>query len=480
MLRFRASLPWVLVCASLPVVIAAGAIPPAQAPAKPLTADALFQTSKVWTVQLTMSKEAWTSLTPLPPPAPAGPPPPPPTGGFISPPGFRNGISGLKGLDFQYVHAALDFDSRHFADVAVRLKGNGTYTSGQRFNKPSLKIDLNKFVKGQTLAGVTTINLHNSITDASWMNEVLAYRLYRDAGVPAPRTAYAQVYLTVAGSKEKTYLGLYSLVENVDEDFARSRAGLAGSAVLKPVTTTLFTDLGKDWKAYNQIYDPKTPLKPADRQRVIELADLVSNATDSVYATRFREFVDLNAFAKYMAVVVWLANTDSLLEQGQNYYTLLHPTTRAVAFVPWDQDHSFGQFVPYVPAEKQQQLDIVHPWMRPFDGAPFAIDVPNRFLERAFALDAFKTQYLAEISRLRKTVAAPDRLTKQVDELAAMLAPIVAKEPTPVLAAAFQQSLGTAPFPRPISPTVTVVPIKTFLRLRDASVAAQLKTLGVQ
>ncbi|MEO8076539.1 MAG: CotH kinase family protein [Acidobacteriota bacterium] len=385
----------------------------------------------------------------------------------------------MKGLDFQYVLAALDFDTRHFADVAVRLKGNGTYTSGQRFNKPSLKIDLNKFVKGQTLAGVTTINLHNNITDASWMNETLAYRLYRDAGVPAPRTAYARVYVTVAGTREKSYLGLYSLVENVDDDFAKSRLGLAGAAVLKPVTTTLFKDLGKDWKAYNQIYDPKSPLKPADQQRIIELADLVSHATDAVYATRFPEFVDLNAFAKYMAVVVWLANTDSLLQQGQNYYTLLHPTTRALAFVPWDQDHSFGQFVPFVPAEKQQQLNLVHPWMRPFDGAPFAIDVPNRFLERAFALDAFKTRYLAEISTLRKTIAAPDRLAKQVDELAAAIAPIVAEEPSPVLAGAFQQALGTAPFPRPINPAVTVVPIKTFLRLRDASVEAQLKALGV-
>ncbi|MEP6918307.1 MAG: hypothetical protein ABJC89_21850 [Acidobacteriota bacterium] len=37
-----------------------------------------------------------------------------------------------------------------------------------------------------------------------------------------------------------------------------------------------------------------------------------------------------------------------------------------------------------------------------FDGAPFAIDVPNRFLERAFALDAFKTRYPAEISTLSK------------------------------------------------------------------------------
>jgi CotH kinase protein len=66
---------------------------------------------------------------------------------------------------------------RHFDDVAVRYKGNGTYNTVPKFGKPSFKIDLNKYVKGQKLAGVSTLNLHSNITDASWMNEVLAYRL---------------------------------------------------------------------------------------------------------------------------------------------------------------------------------------------------------------------------------------------------------------------------------------------------------------
>src|SRR5213079_713754 len=96
--------------------------------------------------------------------------------------------------------------------------------------KRSLKVDLNKYVKGQKLAGLTTLNLHNNVTDASWMNEVLSHRLYRDAGVPAPRSAYARVYLTVAGKQDHKYLGLYSIVENVDKDFVKeSIAGKKGA-----------------------------------------------------------------------------------------------------------------------------------------------------------------------------------------------------------------------------------------------------------
>ncbi len=57
-------------------------------------------------------------------------------------------------------------------------------------------------------------------------------------------------------------------------------------------------------------------------------------------------FVDVAAFAKYMAVVVWLGNVDSILQQGQNYYIHVHPATKLMTFIPWDQDNSFGHFVP--------------------------------------------------------------------------------------------------------------------------------------
>ena len=101
-------------------------------------------------------------------------------------------------------------------------------------------------MKGQKLAGLTTINFQNNITDVGWMNEVLAYRLYRDAGALAPRTTYAQVYLTVEGQPAKRYLGLYSVSENVDDNFAEDRFGTRKGAIFKPSTQELFTDW--DWE----------------------------------------------------------------------------------------------------------------------------------------------------------------------------------------------------------------------------------------
>jgi spore coat protein H len=447
---------------------------PATAPVT-LTAAQLFDTNKIWDVHVTFSPEAQSAL--MPPPAPTlaemggarGVP------GFVSPEGRRNGISGFRGIDFQYVHASLDFAGRTFPDVAVRLKGNGTFTPVAKFGKPSYKIDLNKYVKGQKLAGVSTINLHNNTVDTSWMNEVLAYRLYRDAGTPAPRTAYARVYVTVTGKQTREYAGLYSLAENVDEDFVEDRYKVNAGALFKPVTTALFHDLGKDWKAYNQIYDPKTEPTAADTARVTEFSSLVTSASDQTFAARFAEFVDVDAFAKHMAVVVWLGNPDSLLSQGQNFYLYLHPTTKKFVFIPWDQDHSFGQFAPWRSAESQQQLDILRPW----SPGSFATPGQNRFIERVFALEAFKKPYLANLASLARTVAAPARLLSQIDELARVLQPVVAAEPMPARAESFKLAIGEATYPRFINTNVPLVPIKVFVRNRDASVRRQLQAAGV-
>ena len=127
-------------------------------------------------------------------PRPGGPPPGPRGGGFNlqGPPGKRNGLASMMGIEFTYVHADLEFEGQQFKNVAVRYKGNGTFMESRGSEKRPLKIDLNEFEDGHKLADQAQLNLHNNVTDPSWMNEVLAHRLFRDAGVPAPRTAFAR------------------------------------------------------------------------------------------------------------------------------------------------------------------------------------------------------------------------------------------------------------------------------------------------
>ena len=122
------------------------------------------------------------------------------------------------------------------------------------------------------------------------------------------------MYVTVTGQQQNKYLGLYSVVENPDEAFFEAHGLPGNGAIFKPVTRSLFSDAGPDWAAYNQAYDPKTKLTDAQKQRVIDLARLVTSADDGTFVREIGSYVDLDAAARYLAVCVFLVDLDGLLQ----------------------------------------------------------------------------------------------------------------------------------------------------------------------
>ena len=376
-----------------------------------IRAAEFFVPTRVWKAHLTMSADAWKAMQPRYGGASGGF-----FGGgsrFLAAPGGRNGVAGRQGIEYDYVHATLQIGDWTFRDVAVRYKGNGSFLRASRAggDKISLKVDLNKFVKGQRLAGITTINFQNNITDVGWMNEVVAYRLYRDAGALAPRTTYAQVDLTVEGQSDTRYLGLYSISENVDDNFAEDRFGTRKGAIFKPSTQELFTDWGPDWAAYNQSYDPNTDLTDAQKERVIALGRLVSSASDEDFAAQIADFVDLDNFARYFAVLVWIANHDSLLQNGQNFYTYLSPDTNRMHFIAWDQDFSFG-----------------NGRTNGYGWSIYSAASANRFLSRLYNVAAFREKYLARMTEFSERLFVPERFAQQVSEIGPAIRPSIELE----------------------------------------------------
>lgn len=418
-----------------------------------------------------------------PPGAPEGPGPRPMMMNLQGPEGKRNGLASAAGIEFKYVHANLDFEGIQFQNVAVRYKGNGTFMESRNSRKRSLKIDLNEFRPGQKLAGITKLNLHNNVTDGSWMNEALSYQLYRDAGVPAPRSSYAKVFVTVPGKFDHDYFGLYSIIENVDKNFLEHSDLSKKGAIFKPVTPALFADLGDNWKKYTQTYDPKTDLSDNEKKRLMEFCKLVANAPDPEFNAQIASYIDVDEFARYMAVMVFLSDLDGILGPGQNFYLYLDPKSNQFQFLPWDQDHSFGQFPMRGTQEQREQMSIKKPWQG-----------ENRFLERMYNLAAFQERYKAALQKFSTNIFESGRFAKQVDELAAAIRPALAEESKDKLERFDQLVAGKEAepnfggFPGPdrlpkdnpppnfprfpgFGPTK---PIKPFVKIRSQSIADQL------
>jgi len=420
---------------------------------KNFTADDLFQMTRIWKVELTFTPEQWSNLAPRKVSTPSG-------SVLLGAPGLRNGLQGAAGMEYEWVHADLKIDGAEFKDIAVRYKGNGTFQKGQASGKISFKLDLNKYVKGQKLAKLDKLNLANEISDSTWMNENISYKLFRDARVPAPRTAYARVYITITGQKPQYYRGLYSLVEDVDAHFIGNWFADKDGALFKPVMPVPFTYMGEEWAKYAQSYDPKVDLTDAQKQRMIDFARLIANSDDAPFARQIDDYVDLEEAARFLAVSVYAMDYDSILLNGQNYYVYQDPRTNRYSFTAWDQDETFAKVG--FGSGATPDLNILQPF-RP----------NNRFLSRLFALEAFRTVYLKDIADFSNTIFRPESLAALVDQLAAAIRPAVKEESDSALAL-FDAAAAGDSFFSPMTNTY-ILPLKPFAQLRRENVADQLK-----
>jgi DNA-directed RNA polymerase specialized sigma24 family protein len=427
----------------------------------------LYQTTNVWLAHLKFTKEQWRALEPKR----IGPLPhffqPDGTVLLRHPEAQRSGLAGVLGFDFNWARADLELGGRSFANVAARFKGNGTYLSSLSGSKRSFKVDLNRFTPGQKLGEVNEINLHNLIDDRSGLSDALAYEFFRDAGVPAPRTSYAYLTVSVAGERNPKPLGLYVMVEPVNEAFAAEWFGSKKTPIFKPVTYELFRHLGDDWSDYAAIYDLKTKATPAQQRRVMDFARLISFGDDAEFALRLEEFLELEEFARFLAAEVFLSCYDSFLSNGQNFYFYLDPRSNKFGFIPWDMDLAWGGFFLLGTMAQREQASIWHPWVG-----------EHHFLERVMAVEAFQKLYRAQLEDFSVRLFVPERLSQRIDEVArAIRGPIAAESDFRL--EKFEQAVSdTWPQDRPTSVVQganrPVLPIKRFIANRARSVRDQL------
>jgi RNA polymerase sigma factor (sigma-70 family) len=423
-------------------------------------AEQLYQTTNIWPVHLTFTREQWKALEPkrsrlLP--------------NFIlpdnrillrNPEARRSGILGVLGRGYDWSQAECEFGQVVFTNVATRVKGN----IASLLSKRPFRLDLNKFERGQKLGGLDALTFDSLVFDYSCMNEALAYEFFRDAGVPAPRTAYAWLSVSVANQWERKPFGLYVMEEAVDNAFAAERFGSRKTPLFKPSTYKLFEYMGDDWSAYAPIYDLKTEATPEQRQRIIEFARLVTSASDQEFAKRVGGFLDLDEFARFLAVQVLLPNYDCILTTGQNFYLYLDQGSNKFGFIPWDLDAAWGNFWIGTKAE-QQQSSIWRPWVG-----------ENQFLERVMTVEEFRRIYRAHLEDFIARLYVPERLNRRIDIIAAAIREPIAAE-SPYRLDKFEQTVGL----KPVAPAkwwdvvdFSTSDLKQFIAGRARSVRSQL------
>lgn len=427
--------------------------------AEKAASNGVFEPGKVWKVHLTITSKEYEAMQPRGgwgfPGVGAAPKPKPP----VKPEEpARQVHRNTFGVDLPWAIGSATVNDETFKDVGIRYKGNGTIGDAARTIKKSFKIDLDHFGGTAQFHRTRTINLHCGVADPSRCRETLGYALYRAAGVPASRTALAEVWLTVPGKYDKELLGVYTVVEHVDKQFQRAHFGTDKGLLMKPEGLREFTYQGDDWDRYKKQYAPKRDATKEEASRVIAFSKLVHKADDAEFKKQIASYLDVDAYLRYLAVTAFVANADSFFSLGHNYYLYLHPRTGQFHFMPWDLDRAFAN-LPVLGSNKQlMDLSLTHP----YSGT-------HRLTDRLLAMPEVSEKYHNLLKELAAGCFAKQRLLVELEALASATKDLIAQE----WRSAEARGESSSDFGPPAM-FGTPPALKTFVDKRTESVALQL------
>jgi hypothetical protein len=198
-------------------------------------------------------------------------------------------------------------------------------------------------VTGQTFLGLTDVVLRNNTQDPSNMRERLSMALFDRLGVFASRESYARFYVN------DEYMGLYTVVEMIDERFLARRFPASDGYLFSydyPATAApyYFEDRGSDPATYVPM-----PFKPenhdADPQPevVAQMVAAVNRSSDAVFTQAVSEYLNLPALIRQVAIETYLGDNDGFLGAWgmNNLYLYRLATSHAFTFLPWDKSNAF-------------------------------------------------------------------------------------------------------------------------------------------
>jgi hypothetical protein len=263
-------------------------------------------------------------------------------------------------VDEAYEPAELRFGGEVVGQVGLRFKGSiGTLAKcfdadgNLVCRKLSMKLKFDEYAPELRFFGLKRVNLHAMMRDASLLHEKLAYDLYRELGVDAPRSSWAIAQVNGVS------LGLFSLVEEIDGRFTQDRWPDQGDGNLYKEAWPVSTD-PEDYAAAIE-----TNEEEATHEAFANFAGELQAAPDAA-ARRdaLGRWTDLNLLARYMAVDDAIANIDGATAiycstedptacGNHNYFFYLSEDQTRFQLVPWDLDATFWP---------QTSYDNAPPW----------------------------------------------------------------------------------------------------------------------
>jgi hypothetical protein len=309
------------------------------------------------------------------------------------------GLDSLRQAPKEYVKVVVQEGDRLLSNVGLRYKGSTLL--GSPGGRPSFTVKFNEFVSGQKFHGLSRMLLDACPKDPTCLTPLLANELYRLAGVPAPRCAFAR--LNVNGKD----LGLYVLAESMNKDFLSQHFDRAKGNLYEgdgsDVTAPLDKDSGDTAK---------------DQPDVDALAKAAQESNPAQRWATLEKLLDVDRFVSFLAIEVLAWQTNGYAMRANKYRLYHDPSTDRMVFLPHGTEPGF--------------LTVDGPLMPPVVGV-----VANAVLQSPQGMKLYRER----MARLLANQFKPDALQAQVTQLAALVRPVIAKS-NPGAVAAFDTAVA--------------------------------------
>lgn len=221
---------------------------------------------------------------------------------------------------YNWYSANIQIDGIQLSNVGIRKKG----FLGSIFSvAPSIKIDTEKHVPGQSLSAIHNITLNNNSEDPSRLMHVLNYKLFELAGYPAPRANLANV--SVNGEA----LGVYTHLEAVDEHFLELNFGNSSGDLYEGQLVDFRTDWVTRWEVKTDQSDPY-------KASILKVAEVLETASDENLIAELDQVMNIDNYLRFWAMEVMLRHLDGYAANRNNFIIYFDPNdSDRLTFIPW-------------------------------------------------------------------------------------------------------------------------------------------------
>ena len=349
--------------------------------------------------------------------------------------------------------ASIQIDGIKMDSIGVKLKGN--LSNSITSNKKPLKIYFNSFVKGRTFDGLYRLNLSNEFPDPSMLRNTVAFKIFRSAGIMAPRTSFAKVYVN------NKYKGLYAMIEQVDKAFFSNYFKNPSGELIKALAGYLYW-FADDTLSFRNNYEIKAKNTPEAWTNLIELSKKINTTPANVFYDSLKTTFDFNSYITVFAADIIFNNWDSYF-YGQNYYIYRDSTEKKYYYLPWDYNISLNKYdetsADYYILPGRENDDL------------FQLPLPSKIINN----DILKKKYLNEVARINQYMSL-DSMENFIRKMHKLIAPALKADSGKVM--------SMVQYEKSLLENVAISEFEfkgllSFIRYRHENIDTMLKNAGV-